>query len=184
MACRLVGAKPLSEPILEYCSLELRNKLQWNFDRNSNVFIQENALKTPSAKWHPFCLGLNALTYPHVSAACCYWPSSSPEQPRSPRARSGTWWRFCEVPDQNRFKWAHIDGLVQDCGNSIALSLELLQSCTKPQIYNCCKTKEKWINKTIWRTRENVCPIRLSFEQQGLISNGFLNAFLLKKNNS
>ena len=29
---------------------------------------------------------------------------------------------------------AHIDGLVQDCSNSIANSLELLQSCTKPSI--------------------------------------------------
>ena len=28
----------------------------------------------------------------------------------------------------------HIDGLAQDCNNSIANSLELLQSCTKPLI--------------------------------------------------
>ena len=28
----------------------------------------------------------------------------------------------------------HIDGLVQDCNNSIANALELLQSCTKPPI--------------------------------------------------
>ena len=29
--------------------------------------------------------------------------------------------------------WSHeIDGLVQDCSNSIATALELLQSCTKP----------------------------------------------------
>ena len=27
-----------------------------------------------------------------------------------------------------------IDGLVQDCGNSIANAMELLQSCTKPSI--------------------------------------------------
>ena len=26
----------------------------------------------------------------------------------------------------------HIDGLVQDCRNSSALAMELLQSCTKP----------------------------------------------------
>ena len=30
--------------------------------------------------------------------------------------------------------WYHIDGLVQDCSNSIANALELLQSCTKPSI--------------------------------------------------
>ena len=29
----------------------------------------------------------------------------------------------------------YIDGLVQDCNNSIANALELLQSCTKPSIY-------------------------------------------------
>ena len=29
----------------------------------------------------------------------------------------------------------HLDGLVQDCSNSSALALELLQSCTKPLIY-------------------------------------------------
>ena len=28
----------------------------------------------------------------------------------------------------------HIDGLVQDCSNSSALAMELLQSCTKPSI--------------------------------------------------
>ena len=30
----------------------------------------------------------------------------------------------------------NIDGLVQDCINSIAITLELLQSCTKPSIYS------------------------------------------------
>ena len=29
----------------------------------------------------------------------------------------------------------HINGLVQDCSNSIANALELLQSCTKPLIW-------------------------------------------------
>ena len=29
----------------------------------------------------------------------------------------------------------HMDGLVQDCSNSIVNTLELLQSCTKPSIY-------------------------------------------------
>ena len=33
-------------------------------------------------------------------------------------------------------KWYHhIDGLVQDCSNSIANALELLQSCTKPSTF-------------------------------------------------
>ena len=42
MACRLFGAKPFSEPMLEYFQLDPRNKLQWVFNRNINVFIQEN----------------------------------------------------------------------------------------------------------------------------------------------
>ena len=40
MACRLAGAKPLSEPMLEYCYSNLRNTLQWNCKR-----IQENAFE-------------------------------------------------------------------------------------------------------------------------------------------
>ena len=32
----------------------------------------------------------------------------------------------------------HIDGLVQDCSNSSALAMELLQSCTKPSIWFDC----------------------------------------------
>ena len=35
------------------------NKLQWNSNRNSCIFIQVNAFET--AKWQPFCLGLNVL---------------------------------------------------------------------------------------------------------------------------
>ena len=30
MACRLIGAKPLFEPMLEYCQLDIRNIIQWN----------------------------------------------------------------------------------------------------------------------------------------------------------
>ena len=43
----------------------------------------------------------------------------------------------CKAADQN-----HIDGLVQDRWNSIANTLELLQSCTKPSI---------WIWMESWR---------------------------------
>ena len=46
----------------------------------------------------------------------------------------------CHKTDYYLNKWlpnlqTHIDGLVQDCSNSIANALELLQSCTKPLIY-------------------------------------------------
>ena len=40
----------------------LRNKLQWNLDRNQQIFIQENISKMSSGKWRPFCFGINVLT--------------------------------------------------------------------------------------------------------------------------
>ena len=46
MTCRLFGAKPFSTPMLGYCQLDswtIGNKLQWNFDQNTTLFIHENA---------------------------------------------------------------------------------------------------------------------------------------------
>ena len=43
MACRLVGAKPLSEPMLEYCYLDPWEQTSVKSYRNLNIFIQENA---------------------------------------------------------------------------------------------------------------------------------------------
>ena len=45
MACRLVGAKPLPEPMLALVNWTPRNKLQWNVNRNSYIFIQENSFE-------------------------------------------------------------------------------------------------------------------------------------------
>ena len=47
---------------------------------------------------------------------------STLDRPRSQNANIGWAWPF------------HVDGLVQDCSNSIANALELLQSCPKPSI--------------------------------------------------
>ena len=63
LACRLYGDRPLSEPMLEYCYWAFRNKLQWNFNRNSNIFIQKIAFKTLSAKLCLSYLGLNELNH-------------------------------------------------------------------------------------------------------------------------
>ena len=39
------------------------------------------------------------------------------------------------IPEYGTFHvWHYLDGLMQDCSNSIANALELLQSCTKPAI--------------------------------------------------
>ena len=43
MACRLFSAKPLSKPMPCYVNLGLRNKLQWNFNQNTKLFIHRNA---------------------------------------------------------------------------------------------------------------------------------------------
>ena len=45
MACRLVGAKPLFEPMLEYCQLGPCEQISVKFNRNLNIFIQENAFE-------------------------------------------------------------------------------------------------------------------------------------------
>ena len=40
----------------------LRNKPQWNFNRNSNISIQENAFENVVCEMASICLGLNVLT--------------------------------------------------------------------------------------------------------------------------
>ena len=54
---------------------------------------------------------------------------------------------FCEYVYTFTPYWKHIDGLVQDCSNSSAYALELLQSCTKPSIY---QSNNMSALKTIW----------------------------------
>ena len=49
MACHLVGTKPLSELMLEYCFFNLVNKFQWNLKQNSYIFIQENTFENVRA---------------------------------------------------------------------------------------------------------------------------------------
>ena len=45
MACHLAGAKPLSNQYWNIVNSNLRNKLPWNLERNSFIFIQENAFE-------------------------------------------------------------------------------------------------------------------------------------------
>ena len=45
-----------------------------------------------------------------------------------------------EFPVSYSCKMLHIDGLVPDCSNSSVITMELLQSCTKPLIYYYCQT--------------------------------------------
>ena len=41
----------------------LGNKLQWNFDRNSNIFIEENAFENVVCEMASTCFGLNVLKF-------------------------------------------------------------------------------------------------------------------------
>ena len=58
-----------------------RNNIQWNFQPNSNIFIQEKNLKISFAKWQQFCTILNVFSFEsdkikHLSliSPCCKRP--------------------------------------------------------------------------------------------------------------
>ena len=61
MACRLIGAKPLSRPILGYVNWPLRNELQWDFNKNTKCTFSKVHMNISSAKWRPFSLGGDEL---------------------------------------------------------------------------------------------------------------------------
>ena len=62
MACRLFGAKPLSKPILGDCHLDSWDKIQWNFNPNSCIFIQENAFENVVCETAAICPGGDELS--------------------------------------------------------------------------------------------------------------------------
>ena len=72
MACRLVGAKPLSEPILGKL---LIGPLGTNFSeiliKIHTFTFKKMRLKMSSGKWKPSCLGLDVLSHPgRVTHVC------------------------------------------------------------------------------------------------------------------
>ena len=56
MACRLVGAKPLSQAMLGYCKLDPGK--QTSLKSNLYILIQENAFENVVSKMGTICLGL------------------------------------------------------------------------------------------------------------------------------
>ena len=58
MACRLIGAKPLSQPMLR----TLRTYFSENLIKIQQFSLKKMHMKMSSAKWRPSCLGLNVLT--------------------------------------------------------------------------------------------------------------------------
>ena len=61
MACWLVGAKPLSEPMLEYGESSLEEQTSVKFNRNSYIFGEENVFENTVWKRWLSCLGFNVL---------------------------------------------------------------------------------------------------------------------------
>ena len=61
MACRLDGAKPLPEPLLVNCYLDPWKQTSVRFNRNWNMFIQENAFENVVCEMASICLGLIML---------------------------------------------------------------------------------------------------------------------------
>ena len=62
MACRLPGAKPLSEPVMDGILFSgPRETRQWNYNQNTTLFIAENDFECVVWKMAAILLGLNVL---------------------------------------------------------------------------------------------------------------------------
>ena len=57
LACRLVGAKPLPEPMRMHCQLGPSEQTSVKFG-NTNFSFRKMYLKMSYGKWWPFCLGV------------------------------------------------------------------------------------------------------------------------------
>ena len=77
MACRLSGAKPLSETLLHHCQWIHRNKLQSNCNQNSNIFIQEIIYENVVWEMSAIFLRLQYVKGPKLDHLFgCRWPST------------------------------------------------------------------------------------------------------------
>ena len=57
------GLSPGRRQAIIWTNAGIGNKLQWNFNRNSNIFIHENAFENVVCEMASICLGLNELTH-------------------------------------------------------------------------------------------------------------------------
>ena len=74
MACRLFGAKPLSEAMLLYSPLAPKDHYNFskNLSRTQKFSFKKMHLKTLSAKSWLFCLGLTMLTLQKLISSICW----------------------------------------------------------------------------------------------------------------
>ena len=69
MACRLFGAKPLSEPMLVYCQLNLQEQTSVKFESEFYHFHSKQCIwNCRLPKWRPFCPGWDQL----IRVTCNY----------------------------------------------------------------------------------------------------------------
>ena len=80
MACGLIGTKPLSEPMLDYCQLDPCEYFNENLINVQQFSLKELHVKMSSAKWRPFCLGLNVLMAKYILEIMSNY-IAIPEQP-------------------------------------------------------------------------------------------------------
>ena len=70
MACAWSAPSHYLNQCWDIVNWTLRNKSQWNLNRNLYIFIQEMHLKMSSGEWRPSCPGFNVLR-PHSFDS--YW---------------------------------------------------------------------------------------------------------------
>ena len=107
-----------------------------NFTEISIVILtysfKKMRLNVSSAKWRPFCLGLNVLTYFHLG----------------PNVRGQCHTLSCVL---------HIDGLVHERCNSSALAMELRLSCINPS--TCPDSISARASATITMNQSIITPV-------------------------
>ena len=74
LLAQVMGTKTLHEPILTKYQLDPKEQTlrKWNFNQNTNIFIQENVLKLSSSKWQAFCSSLCVLKILSTVIYCCF----------------------------------------------------------------------------------------------------------------
>ena len=113
MAWCLFSVKPLLEQITYYQSVTLRNTFQ--------SILQPDWKCVLSGKCIWKCRLQNGDLFVQVVA---HYTVNCPVK----------WDVFLDINRLSNSRIQHVDGLVQNCSNSIANALELLQSCTKPSM--------------------------------------------------
>ena len=148
MVSCLDGPKPISEPTLQYCKLDLWDKLRRHFKPIQTFSLRKILWKMSPLKCRPFCIALCVLrnVCPLTTGYILFIVNCASQSksviyistPRPPIITIG-------LVDMTS-KIAKTLGLVQYCSNSSALAMKLLQSCTKPSIWLC----ERCIDLIYW----------------------------------